>query len=169
MRLIQQDWTTFFNIWFVVLASDARVGVVFMLALMTAPLAMAFLAYNTYLIWAGMTTNETGKWSELKDDVADGYVFKSTKREIYGTTSTDSSSSSWPVNSEQIIILTHGDPPTEGYWESLQSNNAVQNGHADGPIDRRWTQVHSMREVDNIYDLGFWDNLRDALKLRVKR
>ena len=172
LRLIQQDWTTFFNIWFVVLAADARVGVVFMLAFMTAPLAMAFLVYHTYLIWAGMTTNESGKWSELKEDVADGYVFRSTWREIYGTTSTDSFSGSWPGNSEQILILTDGDPPTEGDLELLLSNNNVQNGqngHADGPVDRRWTRVRSMKEVDNIYDLGFWDNLRDAVKLRVRR
>lgn len=163
-RLIQKDWTTFFNIWFVVLAADARVGVVFLLAVMTAPLALSFLVYHTYLIWAGMTTNESGKWSEVKDDVEDGFAFRSTKREIYGTTSVGQSSSSWPGRSEQLLRFTDGDLPTECSFDA----NGVDQGTRTGPVDRRWTRVHSMREVDNIYDLGFWDNLRDAVKLPVR-
>lgn len=168
LRLIEKDWTTFLNIWFVVLAADARVGVIFLLALMTAPLAMAFLLYHTYLIWAGMTTNESGKWSELKDDVADGFIFRSTRREIYGTTtSAGESSCSWPGSSDQVFMLTDGGPPTEGHSHSLNFNGGVQEVHA-GPVDLRWIRVHSMREVDNIYDLGFWDNLRDAVKLPIR-
>lgn len=164
LRLIQKDWTTFFNIWFVVLAADARVGFVFLLAIMTAPLALAFLVYHTYLIWAGMTTNESGKWSDVRDDVSDGFVFRSTKREIYGTTAVGRTSSSWPGHSEQLLRFTDGDQPTEC---SFDINGVIQETYA-GPVDRRWTRVHSMREVDNIYDLGFWDNLRDAVKLAVR-
>ncbi|KAF7504500.1 hypothetical protein GJ744_002180 [Endocarpon pusillum] len=29
--------------------------------------------------------------------------------------------------------------------------------------DERWTQVRRLSEIVNIYDLGFWDNLKDVL------
>ena len=29
--------------------------------------------------------------------------------------------------------------------------------------DDRWTLVASLSEIENIYDLGFWDNLKDVL------
>lgn len=37
------------------IASDRRVGSVFLLAVMTAPLAMTLLLYHLYLIWAGLS------------------------------------------------------------------------------------------------------------------
>ena len=70
-----QGWIMYFNIWAIVIQMDSRIGTVTLLMLMTAPLAMAFLVYHTYLIWAGMTTNESAKWSDWKDDVEDGFVF----------------------------------------------------------------------------------------------
>ena len=29
--------------------------------------------------------------------------------------------------------------------------------------DERWTQVTGLSEIVNIYDLGFWDNLKDVI------
>lgn len=31
-----------------------------------------------------------------------------------------------------------------------------------------WVQVKRLREVDNLYDLGFWDNLRDVFWPRYR-
>ncbi|GFG04454.1 spinocerebellar ataxia type 10 protein domain protein [Aspergillus udagawae] len=164
-----QDWTTWLNVWAIAIASDIRVGAIAMLAAMTAPLALAFLLYHIYLIWAGMTTNESAKWSDWKEDVADGLVFKSTRSEIYGTPfHTDDGTPAqraWPVSSDQILVVTDGEPPKEGFQLCSRSNEIFHMGDSQAPVDTRWVEVNSMREIDNIYDLGFWDNLREVFNM----
>ncbi|RDK37829.1 hypothetical protein M752DRAFT_321587 [Aspergillus phoenicis ATCC 13157] len=163
LRTTRQTWTGFCNIWAVVIAADIRIGAITLLMTMTAPLAAAFLVYHTYLIWAGMTTNESSKWSDWKEEVADGMAYKSSKAEIYSSSPLlaeyQSAQSFWPVSSDQVLILTDGEPPKEGCLLSQHSNEITQPSNKDAPIDRRWVQVQSMKEIDNIYDLGFWDNL----------
>ncbi|KAJ5105656.1 hypothetical protein NUU61_003003 [Penicillium alfredii] len=169
MRAAKQNWTTYLNIWSVVIAADPRVGGIFLLMLMTAPLAVAFLAYHTYLIWAGMTTNESAKWSDWKEDVADGLVFKAKRSEVDGASfKSDSHDLRWPMYSDQILVLD-ADPPTEGSVTVPDSNRVSHCGGHGAAIDTRWMPVHSMRDVDNIYDLGFWDNLRDSVGLSVRK
>jgi palmitoyltransferase len=140
---------------------------------MTAPLAMAFLLYHAYLIWAGMTTNESAKWSDWKEDVADGLVFKSTRSKIYGTPFYPDEDSraqkSWPVSSDQILVITDGEPPKEGFKLCSRSNEILQKDDPQAPVDTRWIEVNSMREIDNIYDLGFWDNLREVFKMPIRQ
>ncbi|KAK1146312.1 hypothetical protein N8T08_003099 [Aspergillus melleus] len=110
---------------------------------MTAPLAAAFLVYHTYLIWAGMTTNESAKWSDWKEDVADGMAFRSNKAEIYGTSPLlgeyQSVHTSWPVSSEQVLVFTDGEAPREGCILSPDSNDIRQPQNFQAvEIDRRW-------------------------------
>ncbi|KAL3412098.1 spinocerebellar ataxia type 10 protein domain protein [Aspergillus fumigatus] len=173
LRSKSQDWTTWLNVWAIAIASDIRVGAVAMLTAMTAPLAMAFLLYHTYLIWAGMTTNESAKWSDWKEDVADGLVFKSTRSEIYGNQSHSDEDTpaqrTWPVSSDQILVITDGEPPKEGFQLCSRSNEILQKDDPQAPVDTRWTEVNSMREIDNIYDLGFWDNLREVFHMPIRR
>lgn len=167
-----EGWKLWFNVWAVTIATDIRIGAVYLLALMTAPLALGFLIYHIYLIWAGTTTNESAKWSDWKDDVADGYVYKSTKASIYGgSTFPDSLRDchpTWPARSDQILILTDGKAPPQGFKLSSILNEIVypEDG-TDAPADPRWVQLRSLREVENIYDLGFWNNLRDALDFPI--
>ena len=164
-----QTWTMYFNIWAVVITADPKVGTVTLLMLMTAPLAVAFLAYHTYLIWAGTTTNETAKWGDWKEDVEDGFVFKANRNEICDAPPyLDHGDRPWPIRTDQILV-TDGDPPMEGYILAFDSNRVHYNRGGEAPVDPRWTQLRSMRDVDNIYDLGFWGNLRDALGLSVRR
>ncbi|KAL4922278.1 hypothetical protein BDW62DRAFT_196964 [Aspergillus aurantiobrunneus] len=162
VRTRKQSWPTFLNIWAAAIASDTRIGGITMLMFMTAPLAAAFLVYHTYLIWAGMTTNESAKWSDWKDDVADGMAYKFigvAKRGDSPLLDSPDTMSSWPVNSDQILVLTEGEPPKEGHRVHGSSNDVIQPQDPDAAIDRRFVQVKSMREIDNIYDLGFWNNL----------
>ncbi|KAJ5595104.1 uncharacterized protein N7459_001312 [Penicillium hispanicum] len=160
-----QTWTMYLNIWAIVITADPKIGTVTLLMLMTAPLAVAFLAYHTYLIWAGTTTNESAKWGDLKDDVEDGFVFKANRSQISNAPPyTDLSDRPWPILSDQILV-TDSDPPMEGYTLASDSNRVHYNRGGEAPVDPRWTQLHSMRDVDNIYDLGFWDNLREAIGL----
>lgn len=152
---------------------DVRVGAVFLLMSMTAPLALAFLVYHTYLIWAGMTTNESAKWSDWKEDIADGMVYKSTKGEIFGNSPRVNDhlmpQSTWPVSSEQVIGFTEGEPPRKGFRLCADSNDINQPESPEAALDPRWTPVRSIREVDNIYDLGFWNNIRHVFGLSVNK
>lgn len=172
IQYTKQGWIMYFNVWTIVIASDVRIGAVTLLAFMTAPLATAFLVYHAYIIWAGMTTNESGKWSVWKDEVAAGCVFMSTGNKIYRGSPVPGENQkaqlSWPVSSDQILVITDGQPPMKGYMLSSKSNDVVQPDNPDEPVDSRWTRVRSMRDVDNIYDLGLWDNVRDVLHLPIR-
>ncbi|KAL2870480.1 DHHC family palmitoyltransferase [Aspergillus lucknowensis] len=171
VRTKKQSWTTFFNICAAVIASDTSIGGITMLMLMTAPLAFGFLVYHVYLIWAGMTTNESAKWSDWKDDVADGIAFKL----VGGHKRRDSASepaeikSSWPVMSDQVLVFTNGEPPKKGHRIGKGSNEVLQPRDSNAEVDARFVQVKSMRELDNIYDLGFWNNLRHVFGFPVGR
>jgi hypothetical protein len=148
--------------------SIAGVG---MLASSTAFLPLGLFVYHCYLIWAGMTTNESQKWADWRDDMADGLVFVSSRRAIrshtmkrqemqtHDATATadiklgvelglmagaeDDPDVLWPVNSDQIVVRTNDGKPPKGQ-ESL------------------WRRIWSLAEVENIYDLGGWDNFVDV-------
>lgn len=60
----------------------------------------------------------------------------------------------WPIETEQIMIHAENGPPL------ADSKNVPGVGE--------WEQVRSLREVDNLYDLGFWDNLRDVFWPRYR-
>jgi len=141
------------------------------LAVTTAPLPSGLLAYHLYLIWAGMTTNENQKWSYWKEDMADGSVFKAKRSDVLAhnelmknqletnqpqgdhlqrrTSSMqdeeDEPSVSWPVSSDQMILRTNDGKPPAGR-------------------EYLYEQVWNLSEVDNIYDLGFWDNFMLVLR-----
>ena len=163
-----QGWTTWINTWGIVIATDPKIGTVFLLMIMTAPLTISFLAYHTYLIWAGVTTNESAKWSDWKDDVEDGFVFKTKRSLIFDSPlPMDPYDQLWPVHTDQILV-TDENPPTEGCLLASDSNCIARRPGSDIPPDPRWKRIHTMRDVDNIYDMGFWYNLRDMIGLSVR-
>lgn len=131
-----------------------------------------------------MTTNESAKWSDWQDDMADGVAFLGHRREdtmrenLSGTitngkplSSTGSSSSSpvqttpelateeeeplttWPLESRHILVRTlDGQPP-----KSLPSR--IRNVAQEDSFERVW----ALAAVENVYDLGVWDNIREVL------
>jgi hypothetical protein len=152
--------------------SIAGVG---MLAVSTAFLPLGLFAYHCYLIWAGMTTNESQKWADWRDDMADGFVFISSRAAIRAHTmkcreaqasNTDTAGAAadvqlgadlgllagaeedpdidWPVDSDQIVVRTNNGRPPKGQ-EDL------------------WRRIWSLDEVENVYDLGGWDNFVDVV------
>lgn len=168
-RARKQSWPTFFNLCAGIIAYDTRIGAVTMLMFMTAPLAVGFLVYHTYLIWAGMTTNESAKWSDWQDDVADGMAFKfigGHKRGKSPLLDSPQAEISWPVSSDQMLVLTGGEPPKEGHGVHRSSNDVMQPHDPNAAVDQRFVQVKSMKEIDNIYDLGFWNNLCHVFEAR---
>ncbi|KAF2260689.1 zf-DHHC-domain-containing protein [Lojkania enalia] len=159
-----------------------RASGVGLLALLTWPLPLGLLGYHIYLIWAGMTTNESGKWEDWKDDMADGVVFlghrrRETMQTMYPSKPTypasDSSSDSpiptppetppedeeeppttWPLESRHILIRTQTGQPPQSLPSRIKTVADVDS------FERVW----NLSEVENVYDLGFWDNFFEALK-----
>ncbi len=101
-----------------------------------------------YLIWAGTTTNESQKWSDWAAEMTDGSVFKrSLPTDRQKDETLESAWTRWPVESEQIVLRTEDGLPPRGLA-------AIGVGE--------WQRVWRLAEVENLYDLGFWDNLNDV-------
>ncbi|QIX02332.1 hypothetical protein AMS68_007849 [Peltaster fructicola] len=139
--------------------SIAGVG---MLTMATALLPLGLLAYHLYLIWAGMTTNESQKWDDLRDDMNDGYAFGASRSEVrkhmaklqksgrfLGMTADeyDEPAATWSKSSDQILASTaDGKPPTGQ--------------------EHLWHRVWHLSHIDNVYDLGGWNNFVEVMKGR---
>ncbi|KAF2202825.1 palmitoyltransferase swf1 [Delitschia confertaspora ATCC 74209] len=135
-----------------------------LLALLTWPLPLALLAYHVYLIWAGMTTNESAKWADWRDDMNDGVVFLGLRKEEAvehakrqpktGNLDAEEPPTTWPLQSRHIIIRTmDGKPP-------LNIPSRIKNVAKESSFERCW----SLNEVENVYDLGFWENFLEAMR-----
>ena len=157
---------------FVIERGGISIAGVGLLAASTAALPLGLLAYHCYLIWAGMTTNESQKWADWRDDMADGFAFKASRSQVLehnrsrrrGEASNGHASGNgnpvlsvgeseededvdWPVRSDQMVVRTNDGKPPAGQ-EAL------------------WTRVWSLDEVENVYDLGGWENFLEVLRGR---
>lgn len=149
-----------------------RAAGVGLLALLTWPLPLGLLAYHIYLLWAGMTTNESAKWADWSEAMAAGVVFLGYRRQdtMYhhgrnSTTDTPSESeeppTSWPLESNHILVRTRdGQPPTV-----LPPRIKAVARQADGDDDKNnaFERIWDLAAVENVYDLGFWDNVCEVL------
>lgn len=142
----------FFNKWSYAIARDARVGAVGLLALLTGPLAWGLFAYHIYLIWAGMTTNETNKWKILSEDMADGIVFKREKPPELHDGNEGHTRCRWPVVPHQAVVYSviGRSPP----------DNVVGGVAID---DTEWERCWRLGQLENVYDLGFTENIQEVL------
>jgi len=107
------------------------------------------LGYHLWLVYCGTTTNESMKWSDWQVEMDDGYAFK---RRLDGRRVKDvrvePAWTRWPAEAEQVLVRTEdGRPPSES---------------ASLPGFGEWEAVWRLRDVENLYDLGFWDNLVDV-------
>lgn len=146
------------NRWSVAITREPRIGAVGLLSLTTAPLAGGLFVYHVYLVWAGTTTNETAKWSDLRENMADGLVWKGIRSRSRGDRASQDIEppTQWPVSSDQILIETDdGNPPH--FAEDTEPAGE------DGVKSASWERCWRLADVDNLYDLGFWDNLLEVL------
>ena len=147
----EMSWSQYFQMLSWVFAEHYNIGGVGMLALLTVPLACGLLTYHVYLLWAGMTTNESFKWAAWKDDITDGFVYKDTDPAKGENRIRDSEIEpvvDWPITSNQRLV-----------------NRTEEHSEHQSLVQPRWSKVQGLDEIDNIYDLGFWDNLKDALRI----
>lgn len=146
------SWSEYFHCWAWAFQQNARIGSVGLLALLTSPLAWALFCYHVYLIWAGMTTSETSKWADWRDDVLDGLVFQVSDVDQERTRNEQKDRIrplvQWPIKSNQRLIRCNDGSPT-----AADAGNSLES--------RSLLKVQSLAEVHNLYDLGFWDNLKD--------
>jgi len=133
-------------------------GGIGLLALLTALLPAGLLAYHAHLVLVGMTTIECGKWGDWRKEVADGFAYVAP---IAGNDENSQNAqhrwdekSAWPKRSRQFLVLTSDGLRPRNLQPEIK---AVVGEHA------QWRQCRSLKEVDNIYNLGFWRNLRDIL------
>ena len=162
--------------WLGVFGRDIRVGGVGMLAAFTAPLAWGLLAYHLYLVWAGMTTSESFKWEEWRDDVAEGLVYKNTEPRREGGVEMGDGDRMNGASTGLLEDIVEGDEdkephvpwPVESKMRLLsRANRRSLEAEPDANLSKpEWVQVRSLAEVVNIYDLGFWDNLMDCFHWR---
>lgn len=161
-----RSWSLYFRSWGWAITQDFRIGGVGMLAFMTAPLAWGMLLYHVYLIWAGMTTNESSKWSDWKDDIEDGLVFRlEGSTGVADTARLDCDSEplvDWPITSNQSLMKCEDGQPPE--LNKHRDRGSMEISGTSAPQRQpRWQRLSSLNQVDNVYDLGFWDNLEDVL------
>lgn len=146
-------WSQYFQVWGWALQENTRLGSVTLLCILTSPLVWGLLGYHMYLIWAGTTTNESMKWSDWQAEMSYGYVFKRAlpadrQKDIH----TEPEWTTWPAESQQIVLQTNdGLPPRDP--------GAIGVGE--------WQQVWKLADVENLYDLGFRDNLADIFCPRL--
>jgi len=146
----QSGFKAFLNQWSYAISQDPRVGGVGLLALFTSPLAWGLFGYHVYLVWAGMTTNETNKWKMLREDMADGLVFKRERRCKAGLVHGDAIMYDWPVIPHQEIVrMIDGKRPTP---DTFEETAGVWNG---------WEHCWKLSQLENVFDLGFAENLRE--------
>jgi palmitoyltransferase len=123
-------------------------GAVTLLALMLSPLVWALLGYQLWLVYCGTTTNESMKWSDWQEEMNEGCAFK--RKMDAGRVKNvrvEPAWTRWPVEAEQVMVRTEdGKPP------SMELNF---------PGYGEWEAVWRLRDVENLYDLGLWDNLVD--------
>ena len=133
-------------------------GGIGLLALFTALLPAGLLGYHVYLVWAGMTTSESSKWGDWREEVADGLAYiapiVSNNESSQSAEHQWNKQSTWPKHSRQFLVLTRDGLPPRNLQPEIK---AVVGEHA------KWQQCRSLKEVDNIYNLGFLQNLRDIL------
>ncbi|KAF1981551.1 zf-DHHC-domain-containing protein [Aulographum hederae CBS 113979] len=131
--------------------SVAGVG---LLAVLTAPLPFALLVYHVYLIWAGMTTNESGKWDDWKEDMRDGCVFLGDLKPFGDATDTiRRDGTTWPLEPTQFLVRTRDGQPPRKLPKEIEKM----------VVEGSFRRCYHLNYVNNIYDLGFWDNLLEVL------
>lgn len=123
-------------------------GGVTLLCLLSSVLVVALTAYTLYLAWAGITTNESGKWDNTKLDIVDQVLFMRPLDERRARDTRVEPYVRWP-SKPKVVAISREIIPT--------SDDRGLEGRGYGP----WGVATSIHELENLYDIGFWRNLGD--------
>lgn len=112
--------TTFLQLWLSLLRTDVLVGSLFLFAGMCDILVTFFLVYHSYLVFSGVTTNETLKFEDIKQ----------------------------AIEARELDLYQRG--PDQFYLDLAGKPGRV-----------------TWKELENIYDKGWKNNLRSILQSRA--
>ncbi|KAF2139452.1 uncharacterized protein K452DRAFT_300486 [Aplosporella prunicola CBS 121167] len=195
-----------------------------LLAALTWPLPLGLLSYHIYLVWAGMTTNESSKWADWRDQMREGNVYVGTQhgsgyvdnpRSLFpgrdgrhnghtraratsnsyaefglrsgefgrrlsaisvGSSPVQEKSNSGSPNLDTTIITSDIKKEVAGaQWPNQPHQVLVKTADGEAPrevpaqlegiVDEAsWQRCWKLDDVENVYDLGFWENLREILE-----
>ena len=142
------DISTWLIVWGWGMQDSVAMGAVTLLQLMTTPMVWGLLGYHLWLIYCGTTTNESLKWGDWQAEMSEGYAFKRRMpADRPKNLHIERAWTRWPAETEQILVRSEdGKPPS-----------------LDLPIAGvgEWAPVWRLKDVENLYDLGLWDNLID--------
>ena len=163
-------WKSYVNLLLWDVSLNVRIGAVSLLAVLSFPLAAGLGIYHLYLVYAGTTTNESSKWSDLRDEIWEGKVWKADRKQILGDgLLEDEVETGWPIKQSKWVIMRLKDATRRPTTRASHSAGTRVNSGAlskvatrsDVEPDDRWIRVQDLSELENIYDLGFWDNFLD--------
>ena len=108
---------------------------------------LAFLGYQLSLIKSGMTANEAFKWEDLDEIIQMGELYVHEK--------------AFDIDDAKLAKHPKIPKTIKLYWNETAEERKRRLSGPRGKNDYDGKQVQSLKEVENIYDKGFWGNLKE--------
>ncbi|KAI7904871.1 DHHC palmitoyltransferase-domain-containing protein [Cokeromyces recurvatus] len=134
----QQRLITFRKAFLYVLHRDRIIGSIGILALVVSVVVLIFFLYQLYLAGIGITTNEAFKWEMVEDSIDRGELYR-----------------------KSVIKVNNVKSQTTANY-SLRYNKQRSNQEEEEEAIIEEKRIESLDEVDNIYDKGFFGNLKEV-------
>ncbi|CAN6638291.1 hypothetical protein TRVA0_017S00232 [Trichomonascus vanleenenianus] len=132
-------------------STHRKMGSLMILTALLFPVAFAFLLEHIKYIYLGVTTNETLKWEDLTDSMHDGTLW------FYDHDTPEARQMSHAKNEPSIVLQKF---EGENHFNRRLTPYEEQRVQSHRLILKKLDNLH---HINNIYDLGFWRNLRDRL------
>lgn len=134
--LVSQWWQV------ILMNGNKRVGMIFLLSVSTGALACAFTAMHFYYVYLGATTNETDKWGDIHAAIGEGSVWMFQKP---------------GVKLDRSILLQKDEEGRPNRSLTQEEREYVAQN------DLALTLLSDHKPVVNIYDKGFFNNLKAVM------
>ncbi|KAF8456081.1 DHHC palmitoyltransferase-domain-containing protein [Kalaharituber pfeilii] len=155
-------WGLYFKGWGIGFLQETPIAAVFLLSVMCGILSYSFTFYHVYLVWAGTTTNETFKWSDWSEDISTGEIYIADLLPFTPVSSTTHPSSLHNIPHPSLPNTNPAlNPPSSNCYPTTAAPLTPSEIQAlIEPPDVKWRQAEGLKEVENLYDLGFVENMR---------
>ncbi|CDK29645.1 unnamed protein product [Kuraishia capsulata CBS 1993] len=128
-------------------------GILMIMCCLFIPLCAAFLGEHLWYLYLGVTTNETLKWDYVQHLVD--------MKALHRYDCTDTFKLSRREGKEGLYLIRDG---VRFYRLSDGYDVTDSIDYSSGRV----SAIQSIEDLDNIYDRGFWNNLKERIVLGVK-